>query len=68
MDATIYKLLLWVLPILLAILGFIGALAVNSLMKMASDINDIKVSLKEVSTKHENLEERIERIEDKIFA
>jgi len=67
MDETIYKLLLWALPILLAVLGFIGALAVNSLMKMATDINDIKVSLKEVSTKHENLEERIERLEDKIF-
>lgn len=68
MDATIYKLLLWVLPVLLGLLSFIGALAVKSLMKMSEDINDIKVSLKEVSTKHENLEERIERIEDKIFA
>jgi predicted nuclease with TOPRIM domain len=68
MDETIYKLLLWALPILLAVLGFIGALAVNSLMNMSKDINEIKISLKEVSTKHENLEERIERLEDKIFA
>lgn len=68
MDETIYKLLLWALPILLAVLGFIGALAVNALMNMSKDINEIKISLKEVSTKHENLEERIERLEDKIFA
>ena len=67
MDATIYKLLLWALPILLAVLGFIGALAVNALMKLANDVNEIKVSIKVVSVKHEDLECRLERIEDKVF-
>ncbi len=68
MDATIYKLLLWALPILLAILGFIGALAVNALMKLANDVNEIKVNIKEVSVKHEDFESRLERLEDKIYA
>lgn len=31
MDATIYKLLLWVLPVLLGLLSFIGALAAGTL-------------------------------------
>lgn len=68
MDATIYKLLLWALPILLTILGFIGALAVNALMKLANDVNEIKVNIKEVSVKHEDFESRLERLEDKIYA
>lgn len=68
MDATIYKLLLWALPILLAVLGFIGALAVNALMKLANDVNEIKISIREVSTKHEDLESRLERLEDKIYS
>jgi len=68
MDSTIYNLLLWALPILLAILGFIGALAVNALMKLAHDVGEIKTAIGVVSNKHENLEQRLERIEDKIFA
>lgn len=68
MDATIYRLLLWALPILLTILGFIGALAVNALMKLANDVNEIKVNIKEVSVKHEDFESRLERLEDKIYS
>ena len=67
MDKTIYTLLLWALPILLTILGFIGALAVNALMKLANDVNEIKVSIREVATKHEDLENRIERLENKVY-
>lgn len=68
MDETIYTLLLWALPILLTVLGFIGALAVNALMKLANDVNEIKVSIREVAIKHEDLEGRIERLETKIYA
>ena len=67
MNETIYTLLLWALPILLTILGFIGALAVNALMKLANDVGEIKLSIREVATKHEDLESRVERLEDKIF-
>jgi hypothetical protein len=68
MNETIYTLLLWAMPILLTILGFIGTLAVKALMKLANDVGEIKLSIREVATKHEDLECRVERLEDKIFA
>ncbi len=67
-DKMIYDLLLWILPSLLAILAFIGALAVKALMKMSNDINDIKISVSNITTMHEGLTERVERLEDKMFA
>lgn len=66
-DMTIYKILLWALPTLLGILGFIGALAVKALLQMAADLNDIKISLKELQTNHDNISERVRHLEDKIF-
>lgn len=67
MDYTIYKMLLWAIPVLLTILGFIGSLAVKALMKLANDVNEIKLDIREVAVKHEDLEHRIERIEGKVF-
>lgn len=67
MNETIYTLLLWALPILLTLLAFIGGLAVNALMKMSNDINEIKVSLKGYEVKHDDLKERVEKIEEKLF-
>ncbi len=67
MDQTIYKLLLWAIPILLGILGFIGSLAVKALMKLSEDVNEIKLDIREVAVKHEDLEDRIVRIENKVF-
>ena len=66
-DPTIYRLLLWVLPFLLGILGFVGMLAVKALTKMANDVGEIKLSIREVAVKHEELDRRVERIEDVIF-
>ena len=59
--------LIWAVLALLGILGFIGALAVKSLMSLATDVNEIKVSIREVATKHEDLEQRVERIENKLI-
>jgi hypothetical protein len=67
MDQTIYRLLLWAIPILLGILGFIGSLAVKALMKLSEDVNEIKLDIREVAVKHEDLEDRIVRIENKVF-
>lgn len=58
--------LLWACSALLAILAFVGALAVKALMKMASDINEIKISVKEQSAKHDGLEKRVEIVEHKL--
>lgn len=67
MDYTIYRLLLWAVPIMLGILGFIGALAVKALMKLSNDVGEIKVDIREIAVKHEDLEDRIVRIENKVF-
>lgn len=58
-----FKFMIWTIGALLAILSFVGGLAVKQLMKMSSDINDIKTTLQVVSSKHEDLEKRVERIE-----
>jgi hypothetical protein len=68
MDYTIYRLLLWAVPIMLGILGFIGALAVKALMKLSNDVGEIKVDIREIAVKHEDLEDRIVRIENKVFS
>lgn len=67
MTPTEIKFILWGCGILLAILGFIGALAVNALIKMGKDINEIKITIKEIDTKHSGLEKRVERIEEHIY-
>jgi hypothetical protein len=64
MDLTIYKLLLWAVPLLLAVLGFIGALAVNSLVKLADSVNQIKVTIEGMAKSHEGLEKRVQILED----
>lgn len=62
-----FKFLVWAIGVLLAILAFVGGLAVKQLMKMADDINSIKQTLSIVSQKHDDLEHRVERIEDKLI-
>lgn len=52
----------------MAVLGFIGALAVKALMRMSRDIGDIKTTLATEVAKREAIEKRIERIEDHVFA
>lgn len=59
---------LWAFGILLSVLAFIGALGVKALIGMAKDLNEIKTAVKAQSIKHEDLENRVGRIEDKIFA
>lgn len=58
--------MLWALGILLSALAFIGALGVNALIKMARDINEIKVTVEKQSAKHEALEERMDKVEHKL--
>jgi uncharacterized OsmC-like protein len=66
-TSSVVEIIIWCTPILLAVLGFIGALAVNALIKMGKDINEIKVTIKEIDTKHSGLEKRVERIEEHIY-
>lgn len=63
MDYTIYKILLWALPVLLSLLAFIGAMAVKSLISLANNVNEINEKLAIVITKHDSLEKRVDKIE-----
>ena len=67
MKESVIDILIYATPILLAVLGFIGALAVNALIKMAKDLTEIKIAVKEVATKHDEVEKRVERLEEIIY-
>ena len=68
MTNTEITFLLWGCGGLLAILGFIGALAVNALIKMGNDIHDIKIALAHNTEKHEALRDRVIVLEEKVLA
>lgn len=65
-DQAIYTLLLWTMPALLAILGFVGALAVNQLMKLSDSVNEIKITIGQIAIKHDDLKERVDKLEGKL--
>lgn len=62
-DETIYRLLLWSMPILLSILSFVGLLAVKSLISLANDVNEIKITIARQGEKHDSLEKRVDKLE-----
>ncbi len=59
--------LIWAAFTMVTVLGFIGALGVKALMSMGKDLNEIKVAVKEVATKHDEIEKRVIRLEDKLL-
>lgn len=67
-DQTIFTILLWATPSLLVILGFIGALAVQQLVKLSDSVSQIQITIGKIDTAHDNLKERVEKLEEKIFA
>lgn len=60
MDKTIYKLLLWSLPIFLGIISFIGILAVNSIISLSSEVHQINTSLQVEISKRDDLEKIVQ--------
>jgi hypothetical protein len=52
---------------MVTVLGFIGSLGVKALMSMGKDLNEIKVAVKEVATKHDETEKRVTRLENHVF-
>ena len=62
---TQFDILLWLVTGFIAILSFIGALGVNALIKMSKDLNEIKTMVMVQNVKHNNLERRVEILEDK---
>lgn len=59
--------LIWAAFSMVTVLGFIGALGVKALMSMGKDLNEIKVAVKEVATKHDETEKRVTRLENHVF-
>lgn len=51
--------------ILLSIVGFIGVLMVKQLMKIAEAVHQIQITLGVLSNDHNNLKERVEKLEEK---
>jgi len=60
--------LLWAVCAFIAVFAFIGALAVNALLKVSNDLTDIKIAVREVAAKHEDTERRVTRIENHVFS
>ena len=60
--------LLWAVGAFIAVVAFIGALAVNALLKMSNDLTEIKIAVREVAAKHEDTEKRVTRIENHVFS
>jgi hypothetical protein len=60
--------LLWAVGTFIAVFAFIGALGLKALMNMGKDLNEIKVAVKEVATKHDETEKRVTRIENHVFS
>jgi hypothetical protein len=59
--------LIWAAFTMVTVLGFIGALGVKALMNMGKDLNEIKIAVKEVATKHDETEKRVTRLENHVF-
>lgn len=62
------KFLVWACGALLAIIAFVGVIFVNSFLKMAKDIAEIKTIIAVQASKHEDLEKRVEHLENLTIA
>jgi len=54
------------ISILLAIIGFVGALMVRQLMSIAKSVNNIHADLKVLTNDHTNLKEEVKEIKKKV--
>jgi len=61
------RFLIWACLTMFGGFCFIGALGVKALIKMGKDLTEIKISVKEVATKHDATESRVTRLEKFIY-
>jgi len=66
-NQVMFQLMVYLLPFLMAILAFIGGLAVKALMKMGNDIGEIRITIAAICEKHDGLEARVDKMETKIY-
>jgi hypothetical protein len=62
-QQTMYTVFIWIMPILLGVLAFVGSLGVKALIKMSNDLNEIKTEVKVLVAKHDEHDRRIEHLE-----
>lgn len=63
MSITEQSFLIWACLALLTIISFVGIIFVNSFLKMAKDINDIKLNVSLQVSKHQDLKRRVCNLE-----
>ena len=63
MNPTEQSFLIWACLTLLAIIAFVGVIFVNTFLKMAKDIGEIKTTVMVQASKHDSLEKRVEHLE-----
>ena len=71
MNETIYQILLWIVPSLFIIIGWFLIKTLQEIGKrlerLDSSINSLHLTVQEVLTKHDGLEKRVDKIEEKLF-
>ena len=71
MNETIYQLLLWTAPTLFIIIGWFLVATLRQIVEqlkgLDKSVNDLRVTVQEVLTKHDGLAERVAKLEEKIF-
>lgn len=72
MNEIIYQLLLWVVPSLFIIIGWFLIRTLqqiaDQLKELDKSVNDLRVTVQEVLTKHDGLQDRVEKLEKKILS
>jgi hypothetical protein len=67
MTPTEQQFILWAIGTLLAILGFIGVLAVNTLIKMNNNLNKLNVTVATIVEKQEAHEEAHKELKARVY-
>lgn len=67
-DAELtHKLMIIGFPILLSIVSKIDIFIAKALLSLAKNVNEINIAVQTLITKHDGLEKRVDKIEDKLF-
>lgn len=66
LTQTEQQFILWAFGILLGILAFIGALAVNALMKISNDVHELKTDMKVNAANLKNHEAHLDYLERRV--
>ena len=61
------RFLIWAILAVLTALAFIGALVAKAIIKMGTDIGEIKLVVNTVATKHDETEKRVTRLEEHVY-